>query len=137
MAKNKRISKIQKNPQHNSEMETLLGKEIKKLARKDKTKYLITNFREDEKSNPKQKWDTINKTRKGYTARKAKLKNPNGKIVPMEERAEVFAQYFADKVWNTIDAQPNDFPPKENIYVQPGQIEQIKMWELNKALKKK
>ena len=76
------------------------------MARKDKNKWIKDNFKADEPAGARERWKRVTNTKKGFASRPASLRNSLGIMAPLEERAQIFATFLADKVWSHTDIKP-------------------------------
>lgn len=85
-----------------------LDKRIKKEARADRKSHIVNHF-QTQPGDPHKKrlWKTVDNLKKNYKPSYIKLKDPQGRLVPLQKRAETFATYLQDEHWfNTTGRDP-------------------------------
>ena len=78
-----------------------LDRQIKKEARADRKNHIVNQF-QNQPGDPKKKhlWKTIGNLKKDYKPSYIKMKDSQGRLVPLKNRAETFAVYLQDKHWS-------------------------------------
>lgn len=93
---------------------TELNKQIKKEARKDKKQHLLEQFNENPADkNKKELWKSVKGLKSKYQPKFIKMKDKNGRMVPINKRAEAIAEYLEEKHWN--NQEPEQEPEQANL----------------------
>ena len=81
-----------------------LNKEIARMARRDKQSCLIKQFNENPNdANKKGLWKAVKGLKKKYVPNYVKIKNSDGKHVPLNQRAETISNYLEKIHWSNPD----------------------------------
>jgi hypothetical protein len=116
-------------------MKRTLANRIKRRCKIDKKDFTGDMLDEDFYGTPAQQWQTIKRTRKGFQPKPAAIRDSSGSARPLEQRAQIFSEDLANKVWNQIQRDPLT---KEPIYETSRQIRQdpFDEAELSRAIAK-
>ena len=107
---NKTLELIDKGQQHRNrrefreEWETT--KLVKKQARKDRKQWIQEQLEEKSKGDPREQWQGVKSLKKPMAFRNTQLEY-KGKLVPIFERAEAFAQHLTEQQWG-VNTQEQD-----------------------------
>lgn len=113
-----------------------LNKEIKKMAHKDRKEHLLDQFNENPNDkNKKQLWQSVKNLKGKFTHKFVKMKNKEGQLVSIENRAEAIADYLEQCHWT--NSEPEEEPDTNPIIRgNEGEIsEDFSTDELNSAIK--
>ena len=112
-----------------------LNKDIARSAKRDKQNSLIEKFNENPNDAQKKGlWKAVRNLKKKFTPKYVKMKNEEGKHVPLICRAETVAEYLENKHWkNEAEGQPC-----RNKIVENNNADEscFTIQELNAALKR-
>ena len=99
-----------------------LNKEIARMARRDKQSCLIEEFNENPADvNKKGLWKAVKGLKKKFVPHYVKMKNSDGKHVPLGQRAETIADYLENIHWtNPVEHEVNT----SNIIEENGALEE-------------
>ena len=142
-SKIERRNALQKEGDPNKEV-TKLNKEIKKDAFQDRKQKKLEEFNENPNDkNKKDLWRAVKNLRSKYTPKYIQMRNREGKLVPLNKRAETIAEYLEKEHWNNppsegVPRRPREekvTPPREQALTE-AQRAPFELAELNLALKK-
>ena len=111
-----------------------LRKVIKKSAKRDRKRWLLSQISFDHRPGTSNQWRTIKFLRSVYQPRTKQVRFPNGQLSTANSKAEALAQHLASTVWNPVPLPPLDTTP---LYEpQSCNLQPFSMSELYRALRR-
>jgi hypothetical protein len=100
---------------HDNEREIIISSQVVKQAQSDKQNWIKSNIRDND-------WIWVKRIKHGFNSRSSRLKNKQGKVVPISQRAEVFKEFLTTGPWappppmeEEVKQRPPIFPEKAII----------------------
>ena len=124
-----------------SERVRALNKEISQMARKDRKNHLIERFNENPLDpNKKGLWKAVKSLKQKFMPQFVKMRNADGRHVPVTQRAKAIADYLENTHWNnSMDVgmpQDNAILDPNGADDSPFRMEEL-VWSLKAAKKNK
>ena len=108
-----------------------LDRQIKQNARSDRKRQVVNQFQYNPLDPHKRKmWKTVNHLRKDFKPSYISMRDENGRLVPLKERAETIATYLEEHHWHNECGQgplPNPTPIGDAIdcHSDPFDLEEL------------
>ena len=86
-----------------------LNRDVKRRARADRKAYVANQFKDDPQGDPRRKklWKVVSDLRTDYKPAYVQMKDSDGRLVPLKNRADAIASYLETKRWvNPIGVSP-------------------------------
>ena len=83
-----------------------LDRKIKKEARADRKRHVVNQFqRNPQDPHGRQAWKSVNTLRKDFKPSYISMRNADGRLVPLKDRADTIATYLEQQHWSNSNGQ--------------------------------